>query len=95
MGVHSRVITARRHANWQLREQKQQLDTALNNMSQGLNMFDASGRLVVCNERYLRDVPAPPGRRETGVHRARAGRARIAAGTLLRDRSGAIFQPSC
>jgi diguanylate cyclase (GGDEF)-like protein/PAS domain S-box-containing protein len=29
------------------------LDAALNNMSQGLVMFDASARLVVCNERYL------------------------------------------
>jgi diguanylate cyclase (GGDEF)-like protein/PAS domain S-box-containing protein len=29
------------------------LDTAVNNMSQGLLMFDAQGRLVVCNRRYL------------------------------------------
>ena len=49
-------VTERRHAEDQVREQKLQLDTALNNMSQGLNMFDAAGRLVVCNERYLRDV---------------------------------------
>ena len=46
-------VTERRHAEEQVREQKLQLDTALNNMSQGLNMFDALGRLVVCNERYL------------------------------------------
>ena len=46
-------ITEQRRAEKQLREQKLQLDTALNNMSQGLNMFDAAGRLVVCNERYL------------------------------------------
>jgi PAS domain-containing protein len=29
------------------------LDTAVNNMSQGLLMFDAEGRLVVCNKRYV------------------------------------------
>src|SRR5262249_41599484 len=29
------------------------LDTALNNMSQGLCMFDAEARLVVCNRRYV------------------------------------------
>jgi len=29
------------------------LDTALNNMSQGLCMFDAEARLVVCNRRYI------------------------------------------
>jgi diguanylate cyclase (GGDEF)-like protein len=31
-----------------------QIDAALNNMSQGLCMFDKSGELVICNERYLR-----------------------------------------
>jgi diguanylate cyclase (GGDEF)-like protein len=31
-----------------------QLDAALNNMSQGLCMFDKAGRLAICNERYLR-----------------------------------------
>jgi diguanylate cyclase (GGDEF)-like protein len=29
------------------------LDAALNNMSQGLCLFDASGRIVVCNHQYL------------------------------------------
>ena len=29
------------------------VDAALNNMSQGLAMFDSSSRLVVCNRRYL------------------------------------------
>ena len=29
------------------------IDAALNNMSQGLCMFDKAGRLVICNERYL------------------------------------------
>jgi diguanylate cyclase (GGDEF)-like protein/PAS domain S-box-containing protein len=35
-------------------EQKLILDAALNNMSQGLCMFDSSARLVVCNQRYIR-----------------------------------------
>ena len=56
-------ITEQQRAEALMREQKMQLDTALNNMSQGLNMFDAEGRLVVCNERYLADVP--PLRRTT------------------------------
>ncbi|HEY6259628.1 MAG TPA: EAL domain-containing protein [Xanthobacteraceae bacterium] len=30
-----------------------QIDAALNNMSQGLCMFDRAGQLVICNERYL------------------------------------------
>ena len=29
------------------------LDSALNNMTHGLMMFDASGRLILCNQRYL------------------------------------------
>jgi diguanylate cyclase (GGDEF)-like protein len=33
--------------------EKQRLDTAINNMTQGLLMFDASKRLVVANQRYV------------------------------------------
>jgi PAS domain S-box-containing protein len=36
-----------------LRQQKLQLDTALNNMSQGLGMFDAEARLLICNDLYI------------------------------------------
>ncbi len=36
-----------------LQTQNLRFDTALNNMSHGLVMFDAATRLVVCNERYL------------------------------------------
>jgi diguanylate cyclase (GGDEF)-like protein/PAS domain S-box-containing protein len=34
-------------------EKNMLLDVAVNNMTQGLLMFDASGRLLVCNRRYL------------------------------------------
>jgi diguanylate cyclase (GGDEF)-like protein len=37
----------------QHRTEKQRLDTAINNMSQGLLLYDASERLVVCNQRYI------------------------------------------
>ena len=33
--------------------EKQRLDTALNNMSQGLIMFDSAERVVVCNDLYI------------------------------------------
>lgn len=36
----------------ELHTQNLRFDTALNNMSQGLAMFDAEQRLVVCNDRY-------------------------------------------
>ena len=34
--------------------EKLRLDTAINNMSQGLLLFDASERIVICNQRYIR-----------------------------------------
>ncbi len=40
-------------ARQKLSEKSLHLDTAINNMTQGLLLFDASGRLVVCNQRYL------------------------------------------
>jgi diguanylate cyclase (GGDEF)-like protein/PAS domain S-box-containing protein len=33
--------------------EKQRLDTAINNMTQGLLLFDSSERMIVCNRRYL------------------------------------------
>ena len=45
-------ITEREKLNARLAEQHQQLDAALENMLQGLAMFDADQRLIVCNKRY-------------------------------------------
>jgi diguanylate cyclase (GGDEF)-like protein len=42
-----------RAARRQLAEKGQHLDTAINNMTQGLLLFDASGHLVICNRRYI------------------------------------------
>src|SRR3982074_381910 len=64
-----------------LREENLKLNAALNNMSQGLCMYDADSRLVLCNRRYLEIMNLPadfavPGRmlqdmidrrRETGA----------------------------
>jgi diguanylate cyclase (GGDEF)-like protein len=44
----------------ELESQNTRFDTALNNMSQGLSMFDRDQRLVVCNERYARLYGLPP-----------------------------------
>jgi PAS domain S-box-containing protein len=43
----------RSHADQLIDLQRRQLNAALNNMSQGLCLFDSSGRLVLCNQRYL------------------------------------------
>jgi PAS domain-containing protein len=49
----AQVLVRRRAAGRAAREHNVLLDTALNNMSQGLCMFDAQARLVVCNRRYI------------------------------------------
>jgi signal transduction histidine kinase len=43
-----------------LRDQKFKLDMALNNMTQGLCMYDAETRLVLCNQRYREMMNLPP-----------------------------------
>ena len=45
-------VTERERLKERLEQQNEQLDAALNNMTQGLAMFDSEQRLVVCNERY-------------------------------------------
>ena len=52
-------LTARLIAN-RLRTKNMQFDAALNNMSQGLVMFDSAARLVVCNNRYREIYKLPP-----------------------------------
>jgi diguanylate cyclase (GGDEF)-like protein/PAS domain S-box-containing protein len=66
-----------------LREQHLRLDTALNTMTQGLNMFDARGRLVVCNERYIQMYRLPPDIIKPGCTVRDLVEYRIAAGTFF------------
>lgn len=51
--VLNRALDALDRARFNLQLQNARFDTALNNMSQGLIMFDADQRIVVCNDRYL------------------------------------------
>jgi diguanylate cyclase (GGDEF)-like protein/PAS domain S-box-containing protein len=46
-------VTERTRTEEQLLEQKRLMDSAFENMSQGLLMFDIEGRLLLCNQRYL------------------------------------------
>jgi diguanylate cyclase (GGDEF)-like protein len=43
-----------------LEQQNMRFDAAVNNMSQGLCMFDAQQKLVICNEPYARIYNLPP-----------------------------------
>jgi diguanylate cyclase (GGDEF)-like protein/PAS domain S-box-containing protein len=48
-----RLLQAQQQADMLIREQRFQLDVALNNMCHGLCMFDAEGRIVLFNQRYV------------------------------------------
>jgi diguanylate cyclase (GGDEF)-like protein/PAS domain S-box-containing protein len=53
------LLRAHGRAEELLREQKLQLDTALNNMMHGLCMFDAQGKVILFNQRYSEMMGLP------------------------------------
>src|SRR5580704_14138478 len=61
------------------------LELALNNMSQGVVMFDESGRLVVCNEGYLRMYGLSPEVVKPGANLVDIVNHRSNTGSLQRD----------
>ena len=62
-----------------------QLALALNNMTQGVVMFDAAGRLVVCNDQYLAMYGLSPDLVKPGVALVDIIRLRVKTGSLHRD----------
>jgi diguanylate cyclase (GGDEF)-like protein/PAS domain S-box-containing protein len=48
-----RLTLQNQEAQQRLESEKHTLDTALNNMTQGLVLYDASARVVTCNRRYI------------------------------------------
>jgi len=76
-------VTERRIVQERLREQKLRLDAALNNMSQGLNMFDAEGRLMLCNERYMEMYRLTADEVKPGRTMRELVEARVANGTFF------------
>lgn len=71
----------------ELREQKSRLDTAINNMGDGLCMFDAEKRLVVCNDRYAKMYRLPPELLRAGTPHREIIRHRITSGILKGETS--------
>ncbi|MDJ0948598.1 MAG: PAS-domain containing protein [Alphaproteobacteria bacterium] len=61
-------VTERRRAEKDFREQRRQLDIALDNMMQGLTLYDSDQRLVLCNQRYLDVYGISPEVARPGVH---------------------------
>jgi diguanylate cyclase (GGDEF)-like protein/PAS domain S-box-containing protein len=75
-------VTERKEAEAALAEQNRRFDAALNNMAQGLCMYDADGRLIVCNSRYaeLYKLPAELSRPGTLIDDIIEYRLRVGAG---------------
>ena len=76
---------ADRHTRRAINEQNRRLDSALNNMNQGLCMFDADNSLVVWNQRYVDMYRIDPARNWLGCTIRDLLDARIAAGTFPLD----------
>ena len=71
-----------RRAQRQIARQNALLDSAINNMNQGLCMFDAQHRLLVWNDRYREMYKLPPYAVRQGASIQDLLRARIEAGTF-------------
>ena len=76
----TRVIFTR----YQNRE-NEQMRTAINSMAQGLCMFDASERLVVCNSQYYNMYELTQADVKTGATLSEVLEKRVAKGTFSRD----------
>ncbi len=66
----------------ELRDQNLRFDAAINNMSQGLIMFDAQGNLVICNQRYLDMYGLTRDQITPGISMVEVFKCRIAANTF-------------
>ena len=78
-------VTERKAAERALAEQNRRFDAALNTMAQGLGMFDAEGRIIVCNRRYAELYKLPPELTLPGTSILTVLEHRLAVGTGPRE----------
>jgi diguanylate cyclase (GGDEF)-like protein len=69
----------------ELKKQNTHIDAALSNMSQGLAMFDATGRLVLCNGRFIAMYRYNPDDIRAGMDMLELIKLRVANGTFSGD----------
>ena len=65
--VGARWWRRQRRLTEEVRAQNLRFDTAINNMSQGLCLFDGQQRLIVCNDRYVQMYGLDPARVRPGT----------------------------
>ena len=63
-----RLSAQHRNSERRLELEKERLDTAINNMAQGLILYDADGRVVLLNQRYLEMFDLSPEIVKPGMH---------------------------
>ena len=68
-----------------LRRKNKQMQTAIDSMAQGLCMFDASERLVVCNSQYYKMYDLTSADAKPGITLSEVLARRVAKGTFNRD----------
>jgi methyl-accepting chemotaxis protein len=86
--LHFRQLSERERASSQWETQLIRFNAALNNMSQGLCMFDDQKRLIVCNERYASMYALPFDLRQPGTMHEAIIKHRVSSGLLASDKPG-------
>ena len=94
-------ITEKIQAENEIKRQEEQLNAALDNISQGVCMFDASRRLIICNKQYadiygLTDEQTKPGTPIQTIleHRIASGNAPEDHEAYIRDRLNEVADQS-
>jgi diguanylate cyclase (GGDEF)-like protein len=81
-------VTDLRHREDELKLQNMKFDAALQNMSQGLVMFDADSKLIVCNQKYAEIYGLPPALIKPGITHQQILEHRIAKGIIASGSAG-------
>jgi methyl-accepting chemotaxis protein len=87
--LHFRQINEREASAQRAQTQNMRFNAALNNMSQGLCIFDSDRRLVVCNERYANIYSLPREMLVAGTSHEAIIKYRASHGILDEDQSNA------
>jgi methyl-accepting chemotaxis protein len=85
--LHFRQLSEREAAALQANIQNSRFTAALNNMTQGLCMFDADKRLVICNERYASIYALPPELLKPGTSHEAIIAHRVSSGILAGEKT--------
>src|SRR5262245_56460655 len=92
LGVIDRTLGEVKAANDKLEQQNLLLDTALENMGQGLAMYDAEARIVIANDRYARLYGLDPDEIKPGTSLRRIVELRMANGLYAGQNADDVYK---